>query len=215
VKSKVKPRATVKDATKKTAADLDADALPFETPQAFDRWLAKNHSTSSGIWIRFAKAASGVPSIRYPEAVEVALTWGWIDGQSRRVDDTWYVQRFTPRTARSVWSAINRDKARALIAAGKMKPSGFAEVERAQKDGRWDRAYASPSQATAPEDLVAALAKNARARAAFERLDAQNRYAILHRLMTAARPETRERRIATFVAMLARGETLHPRAAKG
>ena len=192
------------------AAELPT--LPFATPRAFDRWLAKHHASSRGLWLKLAKAGAGVASIRYPEAVEVALTWGWIDGQSRRVDDAWYVQRFTPRTPRSIWSVINRDKALALIEAGRMQPPGLAEVERARKDGRWDRAYTSPSRSAVPDDLAAALAQNPRAAAAFAQLDAQNRYAILHRLMIAAKPETRQKRLDTFVAMLARGETLHQRA---
>jgi uncharacterized protein YdeI (YjbR/CyaY-like superfamily) len=157
-----------------------------------------------------AKTASGVASIRYAEALEIALCWGWIDGQSRRLDETWYVQRFTPRTARSIWSKINCARATALIEAGKMRPAGQAEVDRARRDGRWARAYDSPRVATVPEDLAAALAGNARASAFFAGLDARNRYAILHRLQTAKKPETRARRLAAFVAMLARGERLHP-----
>lgn len=205
-------------ATKKTARAKKAatpspqnelPTLPFETQRAFDRWLAKNHASASGVWLKLAKSASGVASIRYAEAVEVALVWGWIDGQARRLDDTWYVQRFTPRTARSIWSVINREKALALIEAGKMKPPGLAQVERARNDGRWERAYTSPSRSAVPEDLAAALKKDARAAAFFSKLDAQNRYAILHRLMTAVKPETRKKRLDTFIAMLSRGEKLH------
>jgi uncharacterized protein YdeI (YjbR/CyaY-like superfamily) len=184
--------------------------LSFETPRAFADWLAKNHATSRGVWIKFAKATSGFPTITYADALDAALCWGWIDGQSRRIDDTWYVQRFTPRAARSLWSKINCTKATGLIAAGRMKPAGLAEVERARQDGRWMHAYDSPRHATVPDDLAAALARNARASAFFETLNAQNRYAILHRVQTAKKLETRARRIAEFVAMLARREKLYP-----
>lgn len=188
----------------------DLPTLPFETPRAFANWLARNHAASRGVWIKVAKAASGIASIDYAEALEVALCWGWIDGQSRRIDDSWYVQKFTPRGARSMWSKINCAKAAALIAAGKMKPAGLAEVDRARQDGRWARAYDSPSRATVPEDLAAALAGNVRASAFFAGLDSRNRYAILHRVQTAKKPETRARRIAQFVKMMARREKLYP-----
>jgi uncharacterized protein YdeI (YjbR/CyaY-like superfamily) len=184
--------------------------IAFETQRAFAAWLARNHAKSRGLWIKFAKAASGIRSIRYADAVETALCWGWIDGQSRRIDDHWYVMRFTPRTACSLWSRINCAKAAALIAAGTMKPPGLAEVERARQDGRWMRAYDSPRAATVPDDLAAALARNARASAFFDRLDARNRYAILHRLQTAKKLETRARRLAGFVKMMAGGEKLYP-----
>jgi len=151
-----------------------------------------------------------IESITYAEALEAALCFGWIDGQSERVDDTWFVQKFTPRGPRSLWSKINCEKATALIAAGKMKPAGRAEVERARNDGRWARAYDSPSRATVPDDLAAALGKNARAAAFFATLDSRNRYAILHRVQTAKKPETRARRIADFVTMMARREKLYP-----
>ena len=196
-------------AKNKTSAP-DLPTLPFETPRAFANWLAKNHATSSGVWIKVAKAASGIASINYAGALEVALCWGWIDGQSRRIDDTWYVQKFTPRGARSLWSKINCAKATALIAAGKMKPAGLAEVDRARQDGRWARAYDSPSVATVPDDLAAALTRNARASAFFAGLDSRNRYAILHRVQTAVKPETRARRIAQFVKMMARRDKLYP-----
>ncbi len=195
--------------TKKTSAP-DLPTLLFATPRTLADWLSKNHATSRGLWIRFAKTASGGASIKYPEALEAALCWGWIDGQSRRIDETWAVQKFTPRRARSLWSKINRAKATALIAAGKMKPAGLVEVERAKRDGRWARAYDSPSRATVPDDLAAALGKNARASAFFAGLDSLNRYAILHRVQTATTPETRARRIAEFVKMMARWKKLYP-----
>jgi uncharacterized protein YdeI (YjbR/CyaY-like superfamily) len=195
--------------TKKTSTS-DLPTLPFATSRAFADWLAENHATSRGVWLRLAKTASGIASIKYAEAVETALCWGWIDGQARRIDETWYVQKFTPRGTRSIWSKINCAKATALIESGRMKPAGLAEVERAKQDGRWARAYDSPSNATVPDDLAVALAENARAAAFFIGLDSRNRYAVLHRIQTAKKPETRARRIAEFVAMMARGEKLYP-----
>lgn len=187
---------------------------PFADAKAWQRWLARNHGKSRGLWIRLAKKGSGIASITYPEAVEHALCWGWIDGQVRSVDATWYVQRFTPRGPTSIWSKINRAKALALIESGAMQPAGLAEVERAQRDGRWARAYDSPSKASVPEDLGLALAGAPKAAEAFATLDATNRYAILHRVQTAKKPETRAKRIAEFVTMLAEGRTLHPRRTK-
>jgi uncharacterized protein YdeI (YjbR/CyaY-like superfamily) len=198
-------------ASKPRPAELPT--LPFATQRAFSTWLAKHHAKAPGLWIKMAKATakakSGIKSITYAEAVEVALCWGWIDGQGKRIDDTWFAQKFTPRRARSLWSKINCAKVAALIAAGKMQPPGLAEVERAKQDGRWDRAYDPPRASTPPADLLAALAENAKAAAFFAALNAANRYAILHRVQTAAKPETRARRIAQFVAMLARHEKLH------
>jgi len=190
----------------------DTTELPtheFATARAFADWLAEHHATTDGIWVRFAKKGSGVASATYLEVLEEALCWGWIDGQARRIDDVWYVQKFTPRRARSIWSKINCARVTALIEAGRMKPAGLAEIERAKKDGRWERAYDSPSNAAVPEDLAAALARNKRASAFFAELDSRNRYAILHRIQTAKKPETRARRIADFVAMLARRERIH------
>ncbi len=192
---------------KSSAPDLPS--LTFATYQDFERWLAVHHA-EPGVRVRFAKAGTGIQSIKYAEAVEVALRWGWIDSQARRVDDTWYEQKFTPRGARSVWSKINCEKVTALIEAGRMAPPGLAEVERAKKDGRWASAYDSPSRATVPDDLAAALARSKRAAKAFETLDSRNRYAILHRIQLAKKPETRAKRIADFVSMLARGDTLYP-----
>jgi uncharacterized protein YdeI (YjbR/CyaY-like superfamily) len=151
--------------------------------------------------------------VAYAEAIEVALTYGWIDGQARRIDEQHYRQRFTPRRARSPWSKINRAKAERLIAEGAMEPAGLAEVERAKADGRWERAYDSPSTAVVPDDLRAALDAAPAASRLFDELDGTNRYAILYRIQDAKRPETRARRIEQFVAMLERGETLHPRRA--
>ena len=185
-------------------------SLAFASADAFEAWLAEHHATSDGIWIKFAKKASGIPTVVYAEAVDASLRYGWIDGQVRRVDDDFYLQRFTPRRARSRWSKINCAKAEALIASGRMEPAGLAEVERAKADGRWDAAYDPPTTATVPGDLRAALDADPKASAFFDTIDSNNRYAILHRLQDAKKPETRAARIAKFVAMLSRGETIHP-----
>jgi uncharacterized protein YdeI (YjbR/CyaY-like superfamily) len=189
---------------------VSEEPLAFASAEAFEAWLAEHHATSDGIWIKFAKKASRIPTVVYAEAVEASLRYGWIDGQVKRLDDDHYIQRFTPRRARSRWSKINRAKAEALIASGAMEAGGLAEVERAKADGRWDAAYDAPSTATVPEDLRAALDRDRAASDFFEMLDATNRYAILHRIQEAKKPDTRARRIETFVAMLSRGETIHP-----
>jgi uncharacterized protein YdeI (YjbR/CyaY-like superfamily) len=184
--------------------------LPFETAAAFERWLAKEHRRATVVWIKHAKKGTGMASITWSEAVDVALCYGWIDGQSKSLDDRHFVQRYTPRRPASVWSKLNRERVARLIAAGRMQSAGLAEIERAKADGRWDAAYDSPKTAAVPEDLARALAKRPAAKAAFATLDGTNRYAILHRLMTAKQPETRARRLATFVDMLEAGKTLHP-----
>jgi uncharacterized protein YdeI (YjbR/CyaY-like superfamily) len=198
--------------TSRTPTIARAAELPtvsFATPRAFSEWLAEHHASSRGVWLRLARKASGAASITYAEAVEVALTWGWIDGQKRGGDDASWLQKLTRRGERSVWSKINREKALALIEAGVMQPAGLAEVERAKRDGRWDAAYDPPSRATVPDDLAAALAASPRAAALFRTLDARNRYSVLWRLQTAKRAETRQKRIADLVATLARGEKVH------
>ena len=181
----------------------------FRSGAAFLTWLEKNHSTSPGIWLRFAKKASGVKSITYPEALDIALCHGWIDGLRKREDDTYFLQRFTPRTKRSIWSKINRGKVATLIADGRMHPAGLAEVERAKADGRWEAAYDSFKNAPVPDDLRAFLDENAKAKKFFESLSSQNRYAILFRLHTAKKPETRAKRFAQFTEMLKKGEKIH------
>lgn len=201
---------SAKSSTKKRVAHAaELPTLSFATPRAFSDWLADHHASSSGIWLRFAKKASGTVSITYTEAVDVALAWGWIDGQKQRGDETSWLQKFTPRGAKSLWSKNNREKALTLIEAGAMRPAGLAEVDRAKRDGRWDAAYDPPSRAAVPDDLKAALANNARAAAFFLTLDARNRYALLWRVQTAKKVETRQKRIAELVAMLARGEKVH------
>jgi len=196
--------------SKPRAAAAELETLPFRDRRAWAGWLASSHASSRGVWMVLAKKGAGIASITYEEAIEVALAWGWIDGQKKGMDASFWLQKFTPRGPRSIWSAINRDKALALIAAGEMKPAGLEQVERARGDGRWDAAYAGQARATVPPDLEAALAARPRARAFFATLDASNRYAVLHRVMTAVRPETRARRIERLVAMLARREKLHP-----
>jgi uncharacterized protein YdeI (YjbR/CyaY-like superfamily) len=207
---KSKSKTTKTPVTKKAVPAAELPTLPFATQRAFSDWLADNHASSRGIWLRFAKKASGVASITRAEAIDVALAWGWIDGQGLPGDEATWLQKFTPRGAKSVWSKINREKALALIEAGTMQPSGLAEVERAKQDGRWDKAYDPPSRAAVPDDLQAALAKNKRAAAFFVTLNASNRYAVLWRVQTAKKPETRQKRITELVAMLAREEKLHP-----
>jgi len=182
----------------------------FASPAKFAAWLAKHHSVSPGIWLKIAKKGAGVASVTYAEALEVALAWGWIDGQIQAIDEQFFQRKFTPRGPRSIWSKINREKALALIAAGEMHPPGLAEVERAQKDGRFRDAYDAPSQAKPPPDFAAALGRSARAKAFYAKLEARNRYAILFRVQTAKRPETRARRITEIIAMLERGEKFHP-----
>jgi uncharacterized protein YdeI (YjbR/CyaY-like superfamily) len=189
--------------------DADVPVVSFSSAQLWEAWLADQHESAAGVWLKMAKKDSGSPSVSYAEAVEVALCFGWIDGVKRAVDDTHWVQRFTPRRARSKWSQINRDKAEALTAAGRMRPAGLREVERAKTDGRWDAAYASQRTITVPSDLDQALAGNAAARAFFATLNSANRYAILYRIHEAKRPETRARRIAGYVAMLAEHKTIH------
>jgi uncharacterized protein YdeI (YjbR/CyaY-like superfamily) len=180
--------------------------LEFRTPAAWAKWLAVHHGDEAGVWLKFAKKGTGVTTVSYADALEVALCYGWIDTTVKRLDDTYYLQRFTPRRARSKWSKLNREAATRLIEAGSMKPPGLAEVERAKADGRWDAAYDSPSTATVPDDLERGLARNKKAREFFATLTASQRYTILYRIQDAKRPETRARRIAQFVEMLARGE---------
>lgn len=187
----------------------DYPVLTFESREAFEQWLAENHRTVDGIWLKFARKNSGIPSVNYEEAVLAALCYGWIDGQAKSLDETHHLQKFTPRRARSKWSKINCGRAERLIAEGKMQPAGLAEIERAKADGRWDAAYSSPSSMEVPDDLRAALDQNEAARAFFEKLNSANRYAILYQIHDAKRPETRARRIEKFVQMLAEGKKLY------
>jgi uncharacterized protein YdeI (YjbR/CyaY-like superfamily) len=183
----------------------DLPVLAFPDQAALEEWLDAEHATAPGLYVRLAKKGSGVPSVTYAELVESALCFGWIDGRSQRLDETSYLQRITPRRPRSVWSQKNVAAVEALIAAGRMRPAGLAAVEAAQADGRWDRAYAGPATITVPDDLAAALAAQPAAQQVFDGLDGRNRYAVLHRVATAATPQTRARRIAALVTMLAEG----------
>lgn len=185
-------------------------ARAFTSARAWRTWLERNHDRVDHVWMKIAKKGTGTTTVTYPEAVEVALCFGWIDGQSKKFDDVYSLQRFTPRRSRSPWSRINRDRAEALIASGAMRDSGMREVQRAQSDGRWDSAYEPPSRATVPDDLARALDVVPSAKAFFKNLDGRNRYAILYRIQDAKRAETRTRRIEQFVAMLANGETIYP-----
>lgn len=191
-------------------ARLPAPAtLRCRSARTFETWLRKNHSASEGVWLEIAR--SGAPStISYDEAVEIALCYGWIDGQKKAQDAMYWLQRFTPRRPRSMWSKVNRARAEDLIAAGRMQASGQAEIDRAKADGRWDAAYDSARTSAVPADLQAALHSQPKAAAFFSTLDAANRYAVLWRVQTAKKPETRAKRIETLVAMLARGEKIHP-----
>jgi uncharacterized protein YdeI (YjbR/CyaY-like superfamily) len=193
----------------KSANPADAAPVLFKNARAFETWLKKHHASSDGLWLKIAKRGADEPSVTYPEAVEIALCWGWIDGQKQSLDDQHYLQRFTPRRARSVWSKINVDKVAALIEAGRMQAPGYAQVEAAKADGRWAQAYDGARTSVVPEDLLAALEAEPKAKAFFATINAANRYAILWRIQTAVKPETRAKRIAQLVEMLARGETLH------
>ena len=178
--------------------------LFFEDAEGFAAWLAEHGGSSDGIWVRMAKKHTGIASLDWIRAVEVALCFGWIDGKSQRIDDDWFRRRLTPRRPTSIWSKVNRQKIEALIAAGRMQPAGLAEVHRAQADGRWERAYDGVATATVPDDLAQALTQAGQGDA-FAALDSRNRYAVLHRIQTAKRPDTRARRVAQFVTMLAEG----------
>ena len=192
---------------------MPPDPLPvmtFESTDAWDTWLAAHHTDSPGLWLKIAKKGAAGRTVSYSDALDVALCHGWIDGQKGRHDDDYWLQRFTPRKPGSNWSKINTERAAALIASGRMRPAGLREVERAQADGRWEQAYESQSRVTVPEDLARALAANERARAFFATLDSANRYAILYRIGTAKKPETRAKRIDTFVTMLSEHKKIHP-----
>jgi uncharacterized protein YdeI (YjbR/CyaY-like superfamily) len=191
-----------------------ADELPelvVRDAAAWRMWLAKNHANPVGIWLVLAKKGTEEPTrLTYDQALEEALCHGWIDGQAGRRDEGTYRQRFTPRRRRSAWSKRNTGIAERLIAEDRMRPAGHAEVERAKADGRWEAAYAGPASMEVPADLAEALAAEPKAQAMFEGLNSQNRYAILYRIANTKRPETRARKIEQFVAMLSRGETVHP-----
>ena len=187
----------------------DLPIVTFASKAEFAAWLDEHHASSDGLWIKVAKKGSGVPSVYTPEALDVALCHGWIDGQRKSLDDTYFLQKYTPRRARSKWSKINVAKVETLIAAGEMKPAGFAEIERAKADGRWDAAYDSPRNISVPPDLQAEFDRDPELATAFAALDSTNRYAILYRLHDAKRPETRARRLEQYLDALRTGKRLH------
>jgi uncharacterized protein YdeI (YjbR/CyaY-like superfamily) len=185
------------------------EMMSFPSPEAWHQWLAREADGSPGVWMKIAQKGAPEPTISYAEALEVALCFGWIDGQKRGHDEHYWLQRFTPRTPASKWSKINTEKAAALIDAGLMQPAGLREVERAKADGRWDRAYAGQRDASVPADLRAALDASPAASEFFETISGANRYAILYRIGSVKRPETRAKKIAQYVQMLAEHKTLH------
>jgi uncharacterized protein YdeI (YjbR/CyaY-like superfamily) len=192
-----------------SALPTDLPIKPFRDAAAWETWLAV-HVADKGVWLKIAKKDSGVASVSYAEALDVALCHGWIDGLKRSCDERFFLQRFTPRRPKSLWSKINIAKVEALVISGRMQADGLREVEAARADGRWGAAYDSASRITVPDDLAAALKKNRKAAAFFEALDKTNRYAVLWRVQTAKKPETRAARIGKLVAMLGRGEKIHP-----
>jgi uncharacterized protein YdeI (YjbR/CyaY-like superfamily) len=184
--------------------------IPFVSRDAWEAWLEEHHATSEGLWLKIAKKGSGIETVSFAEALDVALSYGWIDSQADSFDEQYWLLRFTPRRPRSKWSKRNRAKVTKLIEEGRMKPSGLREVERARADGRWEAAYDAQSTATVPEDFRRELEKNEEAKEFFATLDSQNRYAILYRIQDAKRPETRARRIEKYAAMLREGKKLYP-----
>jgi uncharacterized protein YdeI (YjbR/CyaY-like superfamily) len=181
----------------------------FSTSREWAQWLAKNHTKSNGIWLRFFKKAASRKSVTHDEALDEALCYGWIDGQAKSHDQKSWLQKFTPRRPKSVWSKRNRERVARLSGLKKMRPAGVHEVETAKKDGRWDRAYDSPKTMVVPEDFLRKLASLTKANALFQTLNSANTYAIAWRLQTAKKPETREKRMKTILGMLERGETFH------
>jgi uncharacterized protein YdeI (YjbR/CyaY-like superfamily) len=188
----------------------DLPVLPFASAAEWETWLAANHGSTRGLWLKLAKASTGIPSLTYLEALDGALCYGWIDGQKAPYDERYWLQKFTPRRKASRWSQINRDKVAALECQGRMKPPGIAQVDAAKADGRWDAAYASQSTITVPEDLQRELDADPALAASFAALDRVNRYAILYRLHDARRPETRARRFAQYMERLRQGKKIHP-----
>ena len=186
---------------------IELPTLPFESKNEFAEWLAKNHDKSAGAWLKLAKKDAEILSVTYKEAVNVALCYGWIDGQAKSFDDKFWLVKFTPRRPKSIWSQINTKRVEQLIASGEMKPAGLKAVEAAKQDGRWDAAYASQKNILVPDDFKSALSKNGKAKTFFESLTGAKRYSFLFRIETAKKAETRAKRILQFVEMLEKGET--------
>lgn len=195
---------------KTKAATPDLPIQAFAAPKAFTSWLAKHHKSSSGIWVRLFKIKSGVPSITYAEALDVALCYGWIDGLKKTYDTDSWIQKFTPRRPKSIWSKKNREHVERLVKSGMMRAAGIKEVEAAKADGRWEQAYDSPSNMVVPADFLKELARNKKAEAFFKTLNKTNTYAIAWRLQTAKKPETRDKRMKAILEMLKKGEKIHP-----
>lgn len=187
----------------------DLPIVSFASDKEWEQWLEENGSASNGVWIKMAKKESGIASINHPQALDVALCFGWIDGQRLKFDDQHFLQKFTPRRTKSTWSKVNQDKVAALIAAGKMREAGFKEIERAKADGRWEAAYESQSKMAIPDDLQVALNQNPKARAFFDTLNSVNRYSILYRITTAKKAETRQKRLEKFITMLNEGKKIY------
>lgn len=183
--------------------------IPFASDKEWEQWLEENGASSNGLWIKMAKKESGIASINHPQALDVALCFGWIDGQRLKFDDQYFLQKFTPRRSKSTWSKVNQDKVAALIAAGRMREAGLKEIERAKADGRWEAAYESQSKMAVPDDLQAALDQNPAAQAFFKTLNSVNRFAILYRITTAKKPETHQKRLEKFIAMLNEGKKIY------
>ena len=188
----------------------DLQTLPFASQKAWANWLETWHDKSAGVWLKLSKKDSGIPSVTYEEALDVALCHGWIDGQKKGFDEKYWLQKFTPRGPKSIWSKINTGKAERLIVSGLMKPAGLKAIEAAKADGRWAQAYDSQKNISVPEDFQSALDKNKKAKAFFATLNSANRYAILFRIQTAKKVETRAERIQQFVEMLEKNEKLYP-----
>ena len=188
----------------------DLPIIHFASEDACTQWLEENHATSQGLWLKIAKKETGLATVFYPEALNVALCFGWIDGQKDKFDAQYFLQKFTPRRKKSPWSRVNQEKVKALIAEGRMREAGLKEIERAQADGRWDAAYESQSRMTVPEDFQAALDANPEAQEFFKQLNSTNRYAVLYRITTAKKAETRQKNIVKFIAMLNAKEKIHP-----
>lgn len=193
---------------------LDLPIMPFSSQSQFEKWLDANHAKSAGLWLKIAKKDTGIPTVTYAEALDVALCYGWIDGQKRAFDEKYFLQRFTPRRPKSIWSKINCEKVEQFIKDGRMKPAGMKAVESAKADGRWDAAYLSLRRLDIPADFQAALDANPKAKAFFATLDSANRYAMLGRIVSGKKQETRDRNIAKFIEMLEQGKTIYPQRAK-
>ncbi|MFL5499858.1 MAG: YdeI/OmpD-associated family protein [Gemmatimonadaceae bacterium] len=208
-RSAAKSTSRKKSSAKSSARETPSPIRGFATPEAFRVWLDKNYDKSPGIWLRIARKDSGIKSVTYQEALDVLLCYGWIDALKLPETEKSWLQRVMPRRPKSIWSKINREKALGLIERGHMHPAGIAEIERAKTDGRWESAYDSPSSATVDPEFQARLDRSPKAKAFFETLSRTNKYAILWRIQTAKKPETRRSRIDTYIAMLEKGEKFH------